>query len=355
MMESKMAALKFNRGCAAALGSIAWVLAAAGCTKPPGARYPLDTLTPHSDVTQTFYNIFYEITAIDIVILIIVTVAFFLALFVFSSRMGEPGEQSRKHHDLYLEMAWTIIPSIIVVFITVPTVRAIIQTQPDKWPPDALEVRVIAHQWWWEFRYPSTGVVTADEAHIPAHRTIHFAMVSRDVIHSFFMPAIGGKRDVVPGQTNSITLNANDVGEYWGQCTEFCGDSHANMRFRVFVDSPEDFDAWTKHQLEDPVKPTEGPAAAGAKIFADAPCAICHTIKGVSGFSKEYTFGFRGPDLTHFGSRGTLAGAMLDNTPENLNRWIENPVEVKPGANMPTLGLTGEERSELVAYLESLK
>lgn len=350
-----MAVPKINRGSAATLGVIAGVLAMVGCAPAPGEHYPLDTLSPKSDITETFFSIFRVITAIDLLILIVVVVAFCLAIFVFSSRAGEPGEPSHKHHDLWLEMLWTIIPSILVVFITVPTVRAIIQTQPDKWPPDTLEVRVIAHQWWWEFRYPESGVITADEVHIPVHRTIHFSMVSRDVIHSFFMPAIGGKRDVVPGQTNSITLKASEVGEYWGQCTEFCGDSHANMRFRVFVDSPEDFAAWTRNQIADPVKVDEGPAAAGAKVFANAPCAICHSIRGVSGFSKEYTYGFRGPDLTHFGSRGTIAGAILDNNSTNLARWIKNPVEVKPGANMPTLGLSGQELNDLVAYLESLK
>lgn len=337
------------------VGVAVWVLAAAGCAPPPGEQYRLDTLSPKSDLTQKFYDIFVTITAIDIVILIVVAGVFFLALFVFSTRTGDPGEPSHRHSDVFLEMAWTIIPSIIVVVITVPTVRTIIQTQPEKWSADTLEVRVIAHQWWWEFRYPASGVVTADEVHIPVNRTIHFAMVSRDVIHSFFMPAIGGKRDVVPGQTNQITLTANTPGEYWGQCTEFCGDSHANMRFRVFVDTPEDFDRWTKHQLEDPVKPDSGPAAAGAKIFADAPCAICHTIKGVTGFSPEYTYGFRGPDLTHFGERGTLAGSILDNTPENVAKWIKDPDGVKPGANMPTLGLSPEELNDLVAYLEALK
>jgi cytochrome c oxidase subunit 2 len=342
-------------GTAAGWSVLAIVLAVTGCNPPPGTHYRLDTLTPKSDLTQKIYDLFVGITVIDVVILAVVTVTFFLALFVFSSRENEPGEPSPKHHDLILELAWTIIPSIIVVVITVPTVRAIIQTQPEKWPANALEVRVIAHQWWWEFRYPASGVVTADEVHIPAHQMIHFAMVSRDVIHSFFMPAIGGKRDVVPGQVNSITLTAYEPGEYWGQCTEFCGDSHANMRFRVFVDTPEGFDQWTKHQLENPVQPDEGPPAAGAKVFANAPCAICHTIRGVSGFSTQYTYGFRGPDLTHFGSRGTIAGAILDNNPQNLALWIRNPDRIKPGANMPTLGLSGEELSNLVAYLESLK
>jgi len=320
------------------------------------ARYPLDTLSPKSDITRWFTDIFWNITIWDSIILVIVAAALFLGIFVFSSRTGEPGVPSTKESDMYLELAWTIIPSLILIAITVPTVRAIIATQPDHWSKDTLEVRVIAHQWWWEFNYPSLGVETADEFHIPANRQIHFAMVSKDVIHSFFMPAIGGKRDVVPGQENQITLIADVPGEYWGQCTEFCGDSHANMRFGAFVDTPADFDKWVKHQLEGPDKPPpDSPAAAGAKIFANAPCAICHAIKGVSGFSKEYTFGFRGPDLTHFGSRGTMAGSMYDNTPANVANWIRDPDKMKPGANMPTLGLQGHDLNDLVAYLESLK
>ncbi len=350
-----MIASKTRNRLIAMVGMLTSLLVGAGYAHASGQRYPLDTLSPKSDITKKFYDIFALVTGLDILILIVVTIVFFLALFVYSSRTGDPGEPSHKHSDVLLELAWTVIPSILVVIITVPTVRVVMQTQPDHWSADTLEVRVIAHQWWWEFRYPSSGIVTADEVHIPVNRTIHFSMITRDVIHSFFMPAIGGKRDVVPGQTNQITLNANETGEFYGQCTEFCGDSHANMRFRVFVDTPEDFDKWTKHQQEDPVRADGGDAAAGAKIFADAPCAICHTIKGVSGFSKEYTYGFRGPDLTHFGSRGTLAGSILNNTPENLARWIKNPDEVKPGVNMPTLGMSGEELKDLVAYLESLK
>jgi cytochrome c oxidase subunit 2 len=127
------------------------------------------------------------------------------------------------------------------------------------------------------------------------------------------------------------------------------------MRFRIFVDTPEDFDRWTKHQLEDPVKPDSGPAAAGAKIFADAPCAICHTIKGVSGFSSQYTYGNSGSHLKHIEKNVTPTGAIINNTQKNVARWIMNPDAVKPGANMPTLGLSSEELNDLVAYLESLK
>jgi cytochrome c oxidase subunit II len=328
-------------------------LGAAGCK--PQARYPLDTLAPTSDLTRSLYNLFVEVTILDIIVLIVVVVAMLLAIAVFSTRAGSARPPSVKHSDLYLEMAWTGIPTLILIAIVVPTLRTILQTQPYTWPKDTLPVEVIAHQWWWEFHYPTLGVETADEVHIPTGKTIHFELFSKDVIHSFFMPQVGGKRDVIPGQENQITLVANVPGEYYGQCTEFCGDSHANMRFRVFVQTPADFEQWVKHQLEPPVKPTFGPAAAGAKIFANAPCAICHTIRGVSGFSKEYTYGFRGPDLTHFGSRSTMAGSIMDNTPQNVAMWIRNPDEVKPGANMPTLGLSGREMNELVAYLESLK
>jgi cytochrome c oxidase subunit 2 len=332
---------------------LAMAAAIAGCAS--NGPYPLDTLSPKSDLTREILNLFKLVTVLDSIVLLVVIGAMIGAIFIYSSREGDPGEPSAMHHDITLETLWTVIPAVILVAITVPTVHTIIRTQPDKWPADTLEVKVIAHQWWWEFQYPALGVETGDEVHIPSGRAIHFAMTSKDVIHSFFMPSIGGKRDVIPGQENQITLVADTPGEYYGQCTEFCGTSHANMRFRVFVDTPADFDKWVAHQNEAPVKPTEGPAAAGAKIWADAPCAICHTIKGVSGFSKEYTYGFRGPDLTHFGSRGTLAGSILENTPKNVALWIRDPDSIKPGANMPTLGIDDQKLSDLVAYLESLK
>ncbi|MGH7934389.1 MAG: cytochrome c oxidase subunit II [Candidatus Binataceae bacterium] len=335
----------------AVAGLVAFATFAGGCAK----QYPMDTLAPTSDLTREILGLFVQVTVWTSLILAVVVITLFAAIFIFSSRPGQPGEPSSTHSSLYLELAWTVIPALILIAITVPTVHTIVRTQPDRWPHSALTVRVIAHQWWWEFKYPSLGVDTADEVHIPEDQEIHFELVSDDVIHSFFMPAVGAKRDVIPGQVNQITLKANVPGMYYGQCAEFCGTSHANMRFRIFVDTPEGFKQWTAHQLAPPDKPASGPAAEGAKIFANAPCAICHEIKGVSGFSKQYTYGFKGPDLTHFGSRTTLAGSMLDNTPQNVAMWVENPDKVKPGANMPTLGLRGQQLSDLVAYLESLK
>ena len=329
----------------------AMAAALSGCAR----SYPMDTLSTGSDLAVKIRSLYIEITVWDTIILAIVIATLAGAIFWFSKRVGDPGEPSTTTSDIRLEVAWTAIPALILALIAVPTVRTIIATQPDMWPADALTIRVIAHQWWWEFKYPDYGIDTADEVHLPVNREIHFELQSADIIHSFWVPALGGKRDVVPGQLNNITMIPRQTGYFYGQCVEFCGASHANMRLRGIVDSDADFDKWVKNQQAGPVVPTSGPATEGAKVWANAPCAICHTIKGVSGFSKQYTGGFRGPDLTHFGSRTTLAGGVLDNTPQNVALWIQNPDAVKPGAMMPNLGIQGDDMTDLVAYLESLK
>jgi cytochrome c oxidase subunit II len=329
----------------------ALALGIAGCAP----RYPMDTLSDGSDYAQNIHWLYIFVNWIDFVIMLVVLIAAFLAIFWFSTRVGEPGEPSSVTSDLRLEIAWTAIPALILVCIAVPTIRTVWATQPSSWPPDALDVKVVAHQWWWEFQYPQLKVDTADELHIPADRMVHFELESADVIHSFWIPAMGGKRDVVPGQINEITMTPHQTGEFYGQCVEFCGTSHANMRFRAFVQSKDDFGKWVKAQLAPPVTPTSGAAADGAKVFADAPCAICHTVHGLSGFSQQYEGTFKGPDLTHFGSRTTLAGSILANTPQDVAIWVQDPEKVKPGAQMPALGLKGKDLSDLVAYLESLK
>jgi cytochrome c oxidase subunit II len=285
----------------------------------------------------------------DGIIFAIVIVAFTLAVFTFSSRVGEANPPSTASSDLGLEIAWTLGPALVLLMISVPTIRTIFRSQPPVAPAGALEITVIAHQWWWEFQYPD-GAKTGNELHIPINRPIRLHLQSGDVIHSFWVPALGGKRDVVPGQINELTFVATVPGMYYGQCAEFCGLSHANMRFRAFVDSPDDFAKWDKEQLAGPAPAPANDqlASDGAKVFADSPCTTCHMIQGVSK-------GYIGPNLTHFGSRTTLAAGVLKNTPENVARWIEDPQEIKPGANMPALLLPGAKMNALVAYLESLK
>lgn len=331
---------------AAAAMQVAIGLTIAGCS---AKEHPMTTLAPKSDLAQWINSLFIEVTAWDAIILAIVVFAFILAVFVFSSRVGEAAPASAATSDLGLEIAWTLGPTLVLVMISVPTIRTIFRSQPAVAPAGALEIKVVAHQWWWEFAYPD-GAKTSNELHIPANRPIRLSLESGDIIHSFWVPQLGGKRDVVPGQINELTFIATAPGMYPGQCAEFCGLSHANMRFRVFVDSPDDFAKWDRAQLAGPaaIPATDLLASNGAKLFANSPCTTCHMIQGVSK-------GYIGPDLTHFASRTTLAAGVLKNTPENVAKWIGKPQETKPGANMPALLLPGPKMDALVAYLESLK
>ena len=325
---------------------VAIALAITGCS---ATGHPMTTLAPKSDLAQWIQNLYIDVTVWDAVILAIVVCAFILAVFVFSSRVGEAAPASTASSDLGLEIAWTLGPTLVLVMISVPTIRTIFRSQPAVAPAGALEIKVVAHQWWWEFRYPD-GAKTGNELHIPADRPIRLLLESADIIHSFWVPQLGGKRDVVPGQINELTFVATVPGMYPGQCAEFCGLSHANMRFRVFVDSPDEFAKWDREQLAGPaaIPATDLLASDGAKVFANSPCTTCHMIQGISK-------GYIGPDLTHFASRTTLAAGVLKNTPENLAKWIGNPQETKPGANMPALLLPGPKMNALVAYLEGLK
>lgn len=325
---------------------VAIALTIAGCSADD---HPMTTIAPKSDLAQWIQNLYFDVTAWDAFIFAVVVIAFILAVFVFSTRVGEAAPPSTASSDLGLEIAWTLGPALVLLMISVPTIRTIFRSQPAVAPTGALEIKVVAHQWWWEFDYPD-GAKASNELHIPAGRPIRLSLESADIIHSFWVPQLGGKRDVVPGQVNELTFVATAPGMYPGQCAEFCGLSHANMRFRAFVESPDDFAKWDKAQLAGPVAPPANDqlASDGAKVFADSPCTTCHMIQGVSK-------GYIGPDLTHFGSRTTLAAGVLKNTPDNVARWIEDPQQIKPGANMPALLLPGPQMNALVAYLESLK
>jgi cytochrome c oxidase subunit 2 len=322
--------------------------ALAGCrTVEP----PMTTFAPKSDFAEWTYSLYLQVIAWDSFILVLVGVLLALALFRYSSGARDKGSPPPESHErLELEVAWTVGPALVLLAIAIPTIRTTFRAAPAVPPADALQVDVTAHQWWWEVRYPAAGIVTANEIHLPVGRPVRLELKSADVIHSFWVPQLGGKRDVVPGHPNDIILVPHVAGVYPGQCAEFCGLSHANMRFRVFVESPENFQAWAKHQATPGVMPVtaEDDVAAGARLYANSPCVICHAVNGVSA-------GRRGPDLTHFASRTTFAGGTFANTPDNLAKWLEDPEGVKPGAQMPRLGLPPAQVSELVAYLGSLR
>jgi cytochrome c oxidase subunit II len=218
-------------------------------------------------------------------------------------------------------------------------------------PPGSTQmtINVVGHQWFWEFRYPGTPAVTANELHIPTGTRVNVVGTTEDVIHSFWVPELNRKIDLIPGRTNRVLLYTNRPGVYRGQCAEFCGLQHAHMSLAVFADPPQKFRAW----LASEARPRRAPATAalrlGEQTFMSQQCASCHTLRGTS------AQGDVGPDLTHFGSRTTIGAYTIPNTPQNLASWIRNPQAVKPGNKMPDLGLTETQIAQLVPYLESLK
>ncbi len=217
--------------------------------------------------------------------------------------------------------------------------------------PPALTLQVTAHQWWWEVRYlsPSGGeaFTTANEIHIPVGEPVRVELTSPDVIHSFWVPKLAGKMDVIPGVKNVTWIQAAAPGRYRGQCAEYCGLQHAKMAFYVVADAPAVFAAWRAGQLSSPSPPPIGAAAAGAIVFATR-CASCHTVAGTP------SGGIVGPDLSHLAGRATLAAGMIPNDTEHLSEWIRNPQAIKPGVLMPKVPLTPAERAQVVAYLQTL-
>jgi cytochrome c oxidase subunit 2 len=286
---------------------------------------------------------------ISVVVFFIVEGALVLILIKFREG-AHRGEPKQVHGHTRFEILWTIIPVLLLVgvaYITVP----VIFTQARE-PEGALKVEVIGHQWWWEYKYDN-GVVTANDLHIPTDRPVFLELKSVDVIHSYWIPKLAGKQDVVPGRVNHLTIEATEPGTYLGQCAEYCGLSHANMRATAVAHEPADFDTWVQEQLADSAN--DPLAAEGRELFLNGTfaggqqCVSCHAVKGTP------AQGIVGPNLTHLGSRERFAGSMFERTDENLAAWLEDPPARKPGSKMPDLDLTDEQITALVAYLQSLK
>jgi cytochrome c oxidase subunit 2 len=316
-------------------------LAAGGCAWDG----PRSTLAARSDFARDILGVYALITWFSIGIALVVCAGLAWVLVRYRERPGAPPPRQVRGHTL-LEIAWTIAPALILLVIAIPTIQVVFRTQGTA-SPQALQVVVRAYQWWWEFRYPALDAVTANELHLPAGRQVVLTLDGPDVIHSFWVPRLGGKRDVVPGRLNHIIMTPEAPGEYPGQCAEFCGASHANMALRVIVDRPEDFERWIGAQRTPAPDPT-GPAAEGRDIYLRSACVGCHTIRGVS-------FGALGPDLSRFGTRTTIAAGMFPNTIDNLAAWIRDPTAIKPGVKMPNLGLTEAQARAVATYLLGLK
>lgn len=300
---------------------------------------------------------------VAIAIFIFVYGLIFIAVLRFRERPDDDRMPKQVHGNPRLEAIWTIIPALILAAVAVPTVRTLFQLADQ--PEDALVIDVTGKQWWWEYEYEGyDGLVTANILHIPTGRNVVLRVTSTDVIHSFWVPKLNGKQDAVPGRTNLIQLHTDEPGVFLGQCAEFCGLSHANMRLRVVASPPDEFQQWAEAQAQPVQVDTSDPQVArGAELFATKACVSCHTIRGyevaVGGetFTAEATVG---PDLTYFSDRDWFAGAIFENTDENLRQWLADPPAMKPMqpgevAGMPDLGLTDDEIDALVAFLRTLR
>jgi cytochrome c oxidase subunit 2 len=453
---------RLRRRFAAAL-TAASSLALSACS---ASQYPNSIFEGHTEFNREVLSIFSSLFFWGTIVFVIVEAALIYVIVRYRRREGAAAPR-HVHGNTTLEVLWTLIPAVVLVFIAVPTVRAIFRTQA-KAVPNALEVEVIGHQWWWEFRYPQYGVVTANELYLPIGRTVNFALKTNDVLHSFWIPRLGGKRDLISNHTNYLWFTPDSVDENaWnGSCNEYCGASHANMLFRAFTVTPAQFEQWVAHQKSPavfgatpgvgapaPAQPgtqtasvtgpqrldapagtgqsapasqggpgsgvtspgtsggaapttgartTPGPATAvsfvswpadrlpsysmpdkpvpasltwndalvgdatrGQQIYSRSACIGCHVIAG-----NPVSVGQIGPNLTHFGSRLTLAAGIYPNDARHLALWIKNSRAMKPGVLMPTLGrgqydpllkttltsgLTDQEIADIVAYLQALK
>lgn len=268
----------------------------------------------------------------------------------FRERPGQTGEPPQVEGNHKLELAWTIGPIILLAILAVVTLQnnyALSGPSPKR---DALRVQVIGHQFWWEFDYPSLGLETANELHIPVGRPVDLLIQSSDVVHSFWIPELGGKLQAIPGRTNIMWFQADQPGIYSGACAEFCGTSHAFMHMAVDAQSPADFSKWVNGMQHPESQPVTALARKGYEVFGQVGCTACHSIAGT-----PYTYGHIGPNLTDLSDRLQIAAFTLANTPENLAIWLHNPPAVKPGTKMPNLHLAPAQIKALVAYLEALR
>lgn len=321
-------------------------------TLPAQSRIPT-TLAPASTPAHQIFDLSIFVVAITGGIFLIVGGLLAIILFRFRARKTDPtGEPAQIYGSTQIELAWTVIPILIVVVLFLTTARIIFAIQDAPKPKTALDVTVIGHQFWWEFQYPKYGFATANELHIPVSSTADpeatfLKLTSADVNHSFWIPQLAGKTDLIANHVNSMWMDPQKTGLYLGQCAQFCGSQHAMMLLRVYVDTPEQFAAWIKNQQQ----PARGDsaAAAGRRVFETQACMNCHTVSGTAATGRF------GPDLTHLMSRETLASGAMDNTPANLHQWIKSPDTFKRGALMPAMQLSDEQLDEVTAYLETLK
>lgn len=323
----------------------------------------LSIFDPASPPAESIRSVSALVAGIAAFIFIIVEGVLFYSVFRFRARGPRTSEPPQVYGSKAIEVAWTSAPALIVFILVLVVTRTLWDVnRPNpvsKSQDHALFVTVVGHQWWWEYVYESydgrkLDLITANEMHVPAStggvtRPVYLTLKSADVCHSFWVPRLGGKTDLIPGHPNEMWFQTDRPGLYLGQCAEYCGTQHANMLLRVKVDEPAEFEKWLEHEGESAVTPVNSAAKEGQATFLAQSCVNCHRVRGTR------AAGTFGPDLTHLAGRQTLASGMIENDRENLQKWLVDPQQVKPGCLMPAFGLSARETNEIVAYLSTLR
>ena len=320
------------------------------------AASPTNIFAPAATPARSIFSLSMLVLAVTLAIFIVVGGLLLYALIRFRNQADDSEhEPAQIYGSNQIELSWTVIPILIVIMLFLSTTRVIWQTEAAAKPSAAVDVVVIGHQFWWEYRYPKLGVVTANELHIPTSdrsnpTPTYLEMSSADVSHSFWIPRLAGKTDLIPNRINTMWIDPSEAGLYLGQCAQYCGTQHAKMLLRVYAQSPNDFASWVKQQQQPAMMDlSENPRAKlGRDTFLRNACISCHTISGTSAKGRF------GPDLSHLASRDTIASGPIENTPENLRKWIADPNVMKPGALMPSMHLNDGDLDAITAYLTTL-
>ena len=340
---------------AAILVLLTGILLAAGlCTASPRIPNPVPNIFhPLSTPADSIYHLSRFVLAITGLIFLVVFSLLTYAIVKFrSGGAKDEREPAQVYGSTQIELAWTVIPILIVVVLFLATARVIHAIQDAPKPAAAVEVTAIGHQFWWELRYPGLGIVTANELHVPVSDSTHptptfLKLLSADTDHSFWVPQLAGKTDLIPNHPNEMWIDPHRTGLFLGQCAQYCGTQHAKMLLRVSVDSPEEFAEWIRAQKQ--LANQDEKEIAGRRVFETTACVNCHAVGGTVATGRF------GPDLTHLMSRQTIAAGAADNTDANLRLWIQNPDAIKPGSLMPAMQLSNADTDALVRYLETLK
>ena len=315
---------------------------------------PTNIFAPASTPADSIFGLsmFVLLTVAAIFIVVFSLLAYVLVRFR-NKRSDDRSEPAQVYGSTQVELAWTIIPGLIVVALFLAAAHVIASVQDAPPPPGALQVIVTGHQYWWEYRYPGLNIVTANELHVPlsnpAHPTPTFlTLLSADTDHSFWVPRLAGKTDLIPNHPNSMWIDPHEPGIFLGQCAQYCGVQHAKMLLRVYVQPRAEFDRWVREQQQLPHS-VEGAALTGQRVFESTACVSCHAVSGTPAKGRF------GPDLTHLMSRDTIASGAAANTHEMLRLWIKNPDVIKPGSRMPAMGLSDPDLDAVTGYLETLR